>query len=432
MKQIAILFLFCLLLSACSDDKNEEPILVTNIVVTDADKVFKPGETITITAQGFLENDRFMVDIRWPLDEPSGPIKEGSQVSNPIGEVRTDNSITFLVPGHNPAATLKLLLMRGDKTMTLCQVSVADGQAPKELQLYGITNANAMNGHPRGIQHIDLTTGIPTDVVTLAQGEDFSLVTNVPGNYTLCGLLKQDGKTSIGSFDLSTSHWKSNASSSLLTFGNGAGEVFAIAQADEKNLTIYAVNTSYLTRLNMPAPANPTFPIPAGFKPETLSRYTGVMNGSSMLFSADNGDGTFSPVVFDLRSGKYAIRIFDPIQADALIPFKFTIPKEAPNPDNSYKTVCAFAVVNQSKPNGTELRLWNAAQNTLEASFATFPNPARSIAPHYSEDMKTQELYVLFDSNQSGSIIEIYDILKKEWRPFRNFGFPYSEILFAK
>lgn len=432
MKQIAILFLFCLLFTACSDDKNEEPILVTNIVVTDADKVFKPGETITVTAQGFRENDRFMVDIRWPLDEPSGPIKEGSQVSNPIGEVRTDNSITFLVPGHNPAATLKLLLMRGDKTMTLCQVSVADGQAPRELQLYGITNARSLSAHPRGIQHIDLTTGIPTDVATLSQAEDFSLVTNVPGNYNLCGLLKQDGKTSIANFDLSTSHWKSNASSSLLTLGNGGNEIFAIAQADEKNLTIYAVNTSYLTRSNMPAPANPTFPIPAGFKPETLSRYTGVMNGGgSMLFSADNGNGTFSPVVFDLRSGKYAIHIFDPIQADALIPFRIAIPKEAPNPDNSYKTVSAFAVVSKSS-NSTKLCLWNAAQNTLEASFATFPNPARSIAPHYSEDMKTIELYVLFDTNQSGGIIEIYDILKKEWRPFRNFGFPYSEILFAK
>lgn len=84
MKQIAILFLCCLFVVACSDDdKNEEPILVTNVVVSDANKVFKPGEAITITAQGFQENDQFIVDIRWPLEEPSGPIKEGYAVSPP-------------------------------------------------------------------------------------------------------------------------------------------------------------------------------------------------------------------------------------------------------------------------------------------------------------------------------------------------------------
>lgn len=435
MKQLAILFLCCLLFTACSDDdKNQDPILVTNIVVSDADKVFEPGDAITITAQGFQENDRFLVDMRWPLDEPSGPIKEGSSITPPIIKAQTPQSITFLVPGHRPAATLKMLLMRGDKQMTLCQVSVVDGQAPKELQLYGITNSRSMNSHPRGIQHIDLATGTPTDVVQLAQGEDFSLVVNSLGNYTLCGLLKQDGKTSIGNFDLSMDYWKdSNSSFIPLTFFNVGNDILAIRRIDEKNLTIHSVNTSPLSR-SASTPESPALlPIPDGFKPESLSRYKGTGVGSTILFAADNGNGTFSPVALDLHIANSAIHLFDPIQADALIPFWVSLPKEKANAEIKHVTVGAFALAKpEAAGGGTELRLWNSITNSLEEPFATFPNQVRSIAPHFSEDMKTQELYVLFDTQRGDGIIQVYDMIKKEWRSFPNFNFPYSEILFAK
>lgn len=433
MKQLSILFLCCLLLTACSDDdKNEESILVTDIVVSDADKVFKPGETITITAQGFQEGDQFIVDMRWPLDDPSGPIKEGSGVSIAVIKKQTSESISFLVPGHCPAATLKLLLVRDDKQMALCKVSVADGQAPRELQLYGITNSRSMTDHPRGIQHIDLATGTPADVATLAPGEDFSLVVNAPGNYTLCGLLKQDGKTSTRTFDLSTRHWDSNTSYSPLTFCSRGPSIYAVQHLNEKNLTIYSVNTSPFTRAT-PAPANPTFPIPDGFKPESLSRYTGVSTASYMLFAADNGNGSFSPVIFDLRSAKYDIHVFDPIQADALIPFSIVIPKQAPNPENINTVAVGFALCN-SKANKTELRLWNTTTNSLEEPLAIYPygNKLVSIATRFTEDLKTQEIYMLIEGRESGGLIGIYNLQKKEWRNLPNSGFPYSEILFAR
>lgn len=438
MKQIAILFLSCLLVAACSDDdKNEEPILVTNVVVTDADKVFKPGEAITITAQGFRENDQFIVDVRWPLEEPSGPIKEGYAVSPPIVKKKTSTSITFLVPGHYPAATLKMFLIRGDKKMTLCTVSVADGQAPKELQLYGITNSRSMNGHPRGIQQIDLTTGRTTDIVSFADGEDFTLAVNAPGDYTLCGLLKQGGKTFIGKFDLSIKALAKqyNTSELPITFFTRANTIWAVQQLDEKNLIINKVNTSPLTRLNNVVEPAPRFEIPAGFKPETLSGYAGISVESKILFSADNGNGTFSPVVFNINSGnaKYDIQVFDPIQADALIPFWIAVPKVAPNPDNSYVIACGFALCN-SKANKTELRLWNTTTNSLNEPFAVYPyaNKLVSIATHFTEDLKTQEIYMLIEGRENGGLIEIYDLQKKEWRNFPNFGFPYSEILFAR
>lgn len=435
MKQIAILFLSCLLIAACSDDdKNEEPILVTNVVVSDADKVFKPGETITITAQGFQENDQFIVDVRWPLEEPSGPIKEGYSVSNPIVKEKTNTSITFLVPGHYPAATLKMFLVRGNKKMTLCTVAIADGQAPKELQLYGITNSRSMNGHPRGIQQIDLTNGTPTDIIRFADGEDFTLAINASGSWSLHGIHTQDGHYLPNSvFDLSMHYWKSGASKAPLTFCTGTGsQIFAINQLNEKNLILSNVNTSALSRNNeIPSP---TIQIPDGFNPQSLSHYIGVLSSSGyLLLSADNGDGTFSPVTIGVNGRDYNMDVYDPIKTDALIPFWIVARKERTDATGAYTIVSGFAL---SKPNGggTELRLWNTTTNSLDEPFAVYPyaNKLVSIATHFTEDLKTQEIYMLIEGRENGGLIEIYDLQKKEWRNFPNFGFPYSEILFAR
>ena len=53
-----LFLLLGLLLAACSsDDKDEQPILVTNVVMPASGTVFKPGEKVTIMAKGFQDND---------------------------------------------------------------------------------------------------------------------------------------------------------------------------------------------------------------------------------------------------------------------------------------------------------------------------------------------------------------------------------------
>ena len=65
-----LFLLLGLLLAACSsDDKDEQPILVTNVVMPASGTVFKPGEKVTIMAKGFQDNDEIMFDIRWPLQD---------------------------------------------------------------------------------------------------------------------------------------------------------------------------------------------------------------------------------------------------------------------------------------------------------------------------------------------------------------------------
>ena len=68
----------------------------------------------------------------------------------------------------------------------------------------------------------------------------------------------------------------------------------------------------------MPPIHTPEIPLPDGLKPESLSRYPGVIADAHMLLSANNGDGTFSPVVIDIAKEK--MHCYDPIKAEALIP----------------------------------------------------------------------------------------------------------------
>lgn len=93
-----LFLLLGLLLAACSsDDKDEQPILVTNVVMPASGTVFKPGEKVTIMAKGFQDNDEIMFDIRWPLQDEvlhEGYAKGGRGV---ITE-KTATSITFLAP----------------------------------------------------------------------------------------------------------------------------------------------------------------------------------------------------------------------------------------------------------------------------------------------------------------------------------------------
>lgn len=431
MKQLSILFLFYLLLSACNnDDKENESILVTDIVITDADKVFKPGEAITVSAQGFKDTDMFLLDMRWPLEEPSGPIKEGYSVSSPIIKEKTTTSITFLAPGRCPAATLKILLIRGEKQMILGQVAIADGQAPKEVQLYGIINSYSMSSHSYGIDKIDLTTGAPIEVARLPQEKDFYRVVSIPNQWNLIGKMKADGKSFAATYDLSMSHWFIIDDEPLITFCTNGSVVEAIHKMSDEKVAISGVSGN--TRLNM-SPMTPTFQLPKGMKADALAGNIGVYTtGGQLILSADNGDGTFSPVSIYPRTGDFRVIAFAPIKADALIPFWVGVSKANDN-INTAVIVCGFAVVSKST-NSTELRLWNTTTNSLEEPFATFPygNTIRSIATRFSEDMKTQELYMLIEGREGSGLIKIYDFRKKDWRDFPNSGFPYSEIVFAQ
>lgn len=438
MTRLNLIILFSLLLAACSsDDKYEQPILVTDIVMPTQGTVFNPGDKVTISAQGFQADDEIMLSIYWPL--PDEPIQEGyAKGVYAVVTEKTATKITFLAPGHYPASTTEILLRRSGDMMSLGKISVADGQSPKEYQLYGIINSHSNTNRNYAIEHVRIDNGSVGDVNLLTENQDFSCVVNRPGSGMLCGLLTQDDRRTLGIYDLSMNYWAEQNITPIDVVGMAVDNSILTASQHADRLYVNRVSTSAYTRMNVPE-KDPSFKLPEGLKAESMSRYPFIeMSDKNVLFSADNGDGTFSPVVLDGSSAEKESSIYvgEPVQAVAMIPFWIVKPVEGMG-TTKYTRIGGY-IVSRGKnavavgEHKTELRLWNSLTKTLEEPFATFANEACSVTTLISADYKTQELHILFDANRNGRLIEVYDWLKQDWRSPGLSGFSYSEIVLGR
>lgn len=429
MRKIYLFLLLSLLMAACSDDNNqkEQPVFVTNIVISDADKTFNPGDIVTVKADGFLEGDQLIFEIRWPM--PDEPGKEGYSLGeHAVITERTATSISFLAPGHWPASTVKILLERTGGHMLLGQISVADGQSSAEPQLYGITNSRSLStpDAPCGIIRYDLATKEMSEVVRFNTGEDFRHVSNIPGTNILCGIQEKDGETFVTGYDLCMNYWRSPAAGRAIALCSSFNNIVSVEMVEDNLLTCNLVSYSVYTRLNMPSKPSPTISIPDGLKPESLSRYKGVMADAHLLLSADNGDGTFSPVVINIA--KQQLRRYDPIKTEALIPFWVM----EPDPKEPKTLQCKGGyIISRANGGDTQFCLWDTGTGTMQAPFATFPNGVRSATMYYSKDGKTRRLYVQFAGYREGDYIDYYDWQTKEWELF-TFFVPFAEIVLAR
>lgn len=310
MKKIHLFLLLGLLLAACDKDKDkdEQPIFVTDIVMPDPGIEFTPGDKVTIKAQGFQTDDDIMLDIRWPLvDHPLFDEGYARGLSAVITE-KTATSITLLAPGHYPASTTEVFLRRSGEMMSLGKIAVKDGQSPEEFQLYGIVNSKSNTDYPYSIEHIERGTGKITRVEQFTDGKEFSCAANISGSLTLCGIQSQGGNRNIANYDLSMNYWKWAELGQTVTLCTSYNNIVAIQEVDPNHVSTHVVSSWANTRSDYPA--IPSIKLPDGMKSEALARYTGVITGSNLLLSADNGNGTFSPVVVDL--GKHSMHALAP------------------------------------------------------------------------------------------------------------------------
>lgn len=193
---------------------------------------------------------------------------------------------------------------------------------PEEPYLYGITNSHAIYTPtvPRGITRIDLVTQEISEVIQFHDDEDFHLAANIPGTNILCGIREKDGSSFIDGYDLCMHYWCNPVERNAITICSDFNNTVSLEMAGDKLLTYCSISYPVYTRLNMPPIHTPEIPLPDGLKPESLSRYPGVIADVHMLLSANNGDDTFSPVVIDIAKEK--MHCYDPIKAEALIPFR--------------------------------------------------------------------------------------------------------------
>lgn len=427
MKNLSLFLLLCLLFAACAKDEDKEPILVTDIVMP-TQASFKPGDPVTIKAQGFQPDDDIMFEIYWPLpDEPALKYQGSALGVAPVMVEQTATSITFLAPGHYPASTTKVRLRRSDDIMTLGEIAVTSGEAPKEFQLYGIVNSHSSTSYDNCIEHVNFTD-TPTNIVKLTEEQkDFSCVANVPESQNLCGIQTKDGVRRVFSYDLSMHFWQDMGLENILTLCNGQSSIIAVRQISTNEMMLASIGSWPYTR-NIDQTLNYRYELPAEIKPEALTRYPGVQGSSYLLLSADNGNNSFTPVVLNLNQSSTKVYTGDPIEATALIPF-WTIISGKDTGTTKYVRTGGYAVV-RADDGQTDLCLWNQATMSLEKPFATFPNSARSVTM-LAQDTETMKIYVLFDTNRGGRLIYAYDLVKKDWQRIPD-NYPYSEIVMAR
>lgn len=427
MKNLSLFLLLCLLFAACAKDEDKEPILVTDIVMP-TQASFKPGDPVTIKAQGFQPDDDIMFEIYWPLpDEPALNYQGYALGVAPVMVEQTATSITFLAPGHYPASTTKVRLRRSGGIMTLGEIAVTSGEAPKEFQLYGIVNSHSSTSYDNCIEHVNFTD-TPTNIVKLTEDQkDFSCVANVPESQNLCGIQTKDGVRRVFSYDLSMRFWQDMGLENILTLCNGQSSIIAVRQISANEMMLVSIGSWPYTR-DIDQTLNYRYELPAEIKPEALTRYPGVQGGSYILLSADNGNNSFTPVVLNLNQSSTKVYTGDPIEATALIPF-WTIISGKDTGTSKYVRTGGYAVV-RADDGQTDLCLWNQATMSLEEPFATFPNSARSVTM-LAQDTETMKIYVLFDTNRGGRLIYAYDLVKKDWQRVPD-NYPYSEIVMAR
>lgn len=431
MKNLSLFLLFCLLFAACAKDKDKESILVTDIVMP-TQTSFNPGEKVTISAQGFQLDDDIMLEIFWPLpDEPALNYQGSARGISPVMIEQTTTSITFLAPGHYPASTTKILLRRSSEIMTLGEIAVTNGEAPKDFQLYGIVNSHSNTSYDNCIEHIDLAHGAPTNIVKLAEDQkDFSCVINFPESQNLCGIQTKDGVRRVFSYDLSMHYWQDMGLENILTLCNGQSSIIAVRQVASNEVMLVTTGSWPYTR-NTDQTSNRRYKLPENITTEALTHYPGVQSSSQLLLSADNGNNSFTPVVLDLRQSSEKVYVGEPIQATALIPF-WTITYGKDTGTTKYVRTGGYAVTRtENGQTRTDLCLWNQATMSLEEPFATFPNPARSVTM-FAKDTETMKLYVLFDTRRGGRLISAYDLVSKDWQAVPGIDYPYSEIVMAR
>lgn len=184
---------------ACSSDKDRVPVFVKNVVMPPDSWVFAPGDGVTVSAEGFEADDEIMLEIHWQ-ESAEGFAPEGyAKGVRGIVTVRSATSVTFLAPGHYPASTVRVLLLRRGRMMPLGKIRVADG-TPKAEALYGISKSDT---DETLIERIDLSTGGVTRVATLGIGRGIACAVGLPGSGWIYGVCSG----SMAGFDLTMNYY---------------------------------------------------------------------------------------------------------------------------------------------------------------------------------------------------------------------------------
>ena len=328
--------------AASCDRKNCEPsedtVFIEDASLEEEGLECAPGDAVHLRGTGYRQTDNAMLTFSWETGNAHIPVGKASGIYAKRLEV-TPEGITAVLPYRYPAADVEVSVMREGHMQRIGKLRITDGQAPKELRLYGMSKAS------KSIEGFILdVNGVGRKSFETALPENYRSVINVPRSYGLCGISGgSDAKTAVY-VDFFTGEAETLATGVVALFTTPAKTAAAVVQRDGlctiQNLPVEicadyqtksvgpapaqkSVGPNPVQKSVSPAPVQPTFKLPDGLLSEHFGDYPGVFidegESFSYLLSANRGNGNWTTVIL----GKDGFRKLEDIEkAAAVIPFR--------------------------------------------------------------------------------------------------------------
>lgn len=297
---------------------SEKELIISDASLQEEGKTLAPGEVIHLLGEGYRQTDNIMLSFSWETGDKLIPVGKASGVYAEIVSVEPTR-IEVLLPYRYPAARVDVTLTREGKTQEIGSLNITDGQAPKDLRLYGIKD-KSVDGY------ILDENGLGRKSFTAVLSGNIHSVVNAPRSFGLCGLAEEDGNRSavfLNFFTGKTEHLSGNAIALSRTPTNMIAALCCRDNVCTFNNLPVEVCADYMTKSSgTPAPVQPKYDLPEGLKPEYFGDYPGTYSEKegiySYLFSANEGNGKWATVI--LR--KESLRKIEELDAAAVIPFR--------------------------------------------------------------------------------------------------------------
>ena len=297
---------------------SEKELIISDASLQEEGKTLAPGEVIHLLGEGYRQTDNVMLSFSWETGDKLIPVGKASGIYAEIVSVEPTR-IEVLLPYRYPAARVDVTLTREGKTQEIGSLNITDGQAPKDLRLYGIKD-KSVDGY------ILDENGLGRKSFTAVLSGNIHSVVNAPRSFGLCGLAEEDGNRSavfLNFFTGKTEHLSGNEIALSRTPTNMIAALCCRDNVCTFNNLPVEVCADYMTKSSgTPAPVQPKYDLPEGLKPEYFGDYPGTYSEKegiySYLFSANEGNGKWATVI--LR--KESLRKIEELDAAAVIPFR--------------------------------------------------------------------------------------------------------------
>lgn len=297
---------------------SEKELIISDASLQEEGKTLAPGEVIHLLGEGYRQTDNVMLSFSWETGDKLIPVGKASGVYAEIVSVEPTR-VEVLLPYRYPAARVDVTLTREGKTQEIGSLNITDGQAPKDLRLYGIKD-KSVDGY------ILDENGLGRKSFTAVLSGNIHSVVNAPRSFGLCGLAEEDGNRSAVFLNFFTGKTEHLSGYAIALSKTPTNMIAALCCRDNvctfNNLPV-EVCADYMTKSSgTPAPVQPKYDLPEGLKPEYFGDYPGTYSEKegiySYLFSANEGNGKWATVI--LR--KESLRKIEELDAAAVIPFR--------------------------------------------------------------------------------------------------------------